>query len=115
MIEYVFGTIFILIGIFCLVMKRNLIKKIMGLGIITAGIHLLLITVGYRKNSIPPIITPENLLTFSQYSVDPLPQALVLTSIVIDLSITALALSMAIKFYEKNKTLDTEKMEELFG
>ena len=87
----------------------------MGLGIITMGIHLLLITMGYRKSGIPPIITPENMLTFSQYSVDPLPQALVLTSIVIDLSITALALSFAVAFFRKKKTLDTKKMKGLLG
>ena len=115
MIEYVFGTIFILIGIFCLVVKRNLIKKIMGLGIITAGIHLLLITVGYRKNSIPPIITPENLLTFSQYSVDPLPQALVLTSIVIGLGTLALMAAFAIRLYEKYRTFDMSEIHRLRG
>ncbi len=115
MLGYLFGTVFVAIGIYCLVMKRNIIKKVMGLGIITAGIHLLLITMGYREGSIPPIVTPENILIFSQYSVDPLPQALVLTSIVIDLSITALALSMAIVIYEKNKTLDSKKLKELRG
>ena len=115
MIEYVFGAVFVVIGIYCLVVKKNLIKKIMGLGIITVGIHLLLITIGYRSGGIAPIITPENMMAFSRYAVDPLPQALVLTSIVIDLSITALALSMAVMIYEKKKTLNTRKMRELFG
>lgn len=115
MIGYLFGTMFIAIGIYCLVLKTNLVKKIMGLGIVTIGIHLLLITMGYREGGIPPIMTPENMLTFSRYSVDPIPQALVLTSIVIDLSITALALSMAIMVYEKKRTLDTKKMREMSG
>jgi len=115
MIEYVFGTIFIMLGIYCLVEKKNLIKKVMGIGIISIGIHLLLITIGYREGGIAPIITPENLLRFSQYSVDPLPQALVLTSIVIDLSITALGLSIGILLFEKRKTLDTSKIKELRG
>jgi len=115
MIEYVFGTIFIILGVYCLVVKRNIIKKIMGLSIITMGIHLLIITIGYRQGGIPPIITPENLLTFSQYSVDPLPQALVLTSIVIDLSITAIALSISILLFEQNKTLDASKLKVLKG
>ena len=115
MIEYVFGTIFVIIGIYCIVLKENIIKKVMGLGIITSGVHLLLISIGYRKGGIVSIITPENIATFSQYSVDPLPQALVLTSIVIDLSITALALSMIIMIYEKKKTLNTKKMKELLG
>lgn len=115
MIEYAFGTVFVVTGIYCLVMKENLIKKIMGLGIITIGIHLLLITMGYREGGITPIITPQNLLTFSVYAVDPIPQALVLTSIVIDLSITALALSMAVLLYRKNRTLNSKKIKELLG
>lgn len=115
MIQYVFGTVFIMTGIYCLVMKRNAIKKVMGLGIVTMGTHLLLISMGYRESGIAPIITTENMLSFSRYAVDPLPQALVLTSIVIDLSITALALSMIMMIYEKKKTLNTNKMKELFG
>lgn len=115
MIEYVFGAVFIAMGAYALVMKKNLIKKVMGLGIVTMGIHLILITIGYRPGGIIPIITPENLLTFSQYSVDPIPQALVLTSIVIDLSITALALSIIVMIYERKKTLDAEKIRGLSG
>ena len=115
MIEYVFGALFVIIGIYCVKKKKNAIKKVMGLGIVTIGIHLLLITIGYREGGINPIINPENLLAFSHYSVDPIPQALVLTSIVIDLSITALALSSIITIYEKKKTLNTKKMKELFG
>ena len=115
MIEYAFGTVFIITGVYCLVLKKNLVKKVMGLGIITMGIHLLLITMGYREGGINPIITQDNLLTFSTYAVDPLPQALVLTSIVIDLSITALALSMAVLIYRKNRTLNSKKIKEMFG
>ena len=87
----------------------------MGLGMVTMGIHLILITTGYREGGIIPIISPQNVLTFSQYSVDPIPQALVLTSIVIDLSITALALSMAVMIYDRKKTLDADKMRGLSG
>ncbi len=115
MIEYVFGVIFIIIGMYCLVLKENIIKKIMGISIIIMAVHLLLIRIGYRENGIPPILNPENIINFSSYSVDPLVQALVLTSIVIDLSITALALSMVIMLYEKKKTLNTKKMRLLSG
>jgi len=101
--------------VYCVAMKPNLIKKIIGLAIFTDAIHLLLITIGSRENGIPPIITPENVNTFSQFSVDPVPQALVLTSIVISLSITALALCIAIIAYRHFKTLDTEKMSDLRG
>ena len=103
------------LGIYCLVWKSNLVKKIIGLGIFAKAVHLLLITVGFRPGGIPPIVTPENIQTFASLSVDPIPQALVLTSIVIDLSITALALSIAILAYRHFKTLKTDKMRRMRG
>ena len=103
------------IGIYYLAWRPNLIKKIIGLGIFSKAIHLLLITVGYRPGGIAPIVTPENLGVFASLSVDPLPQALVLTSIVIDLSITALALSIAILAWRHFKTLDTDSASGMRG
>ncbi len=104
-----------LIGIYCIVWKKNMVKKVIGLGIFTNSIHLLLISIGFREGGIPPIITPQNFNYFAQHAVDPLPQALVLTSIVIQLSVTALALGLVTLAYRHAGTLDTEKMNELRG
>lgn len=103
------------VGIYCVVMKRNLIKKIIGLAIFTNSVHLLLISIGYRQGGISPIITTDNLGFFAASAVDPLPQALVLTSIVIQLSVTALALSIAILAFRHLETLDTDRMNKLSG
>ena len=116
MIElYIACGLLMVLGIYCIVWKPNLIKKIIGLGLFTDAIHLLLITIGFRSNGIPPIFTPENINIFSQLAVDPLPQALVLTSIVISLSVTALALGIAIIAYKHFGTLDTNRMNKLRG
>lgn len=103
------------VGIYCVVVKKNLIKKIIGLAIFTNSIHLLLISIGFREGGIAPIITQENLEFFTVHAVDPLPQALVLTSIVIQLSVTALALSIAILAFRYLNTLNTDKMNKLSG
>jgi len=103
------------IGVYCLAWKPNLVKKIIGLGIFSKAIHLLLIAIGWRLGGIAPIVTPGNLNMFTALSVDPLPQALVLTSIVIDLSVTALALSIAILAWRHFKTLNTDKMRRMRG
>lgn len=103
------------VGIYCVVMKRNLIKKIMGLSIFTNSIHLLLISIGFRQGGISPIITGANTGFLSSLSVDPLPQALVLTSIVIQLSVTALALSISILAFRHLETLNTDRMNKLRG
>ena len=104
-----------IVGIYCVVIKKNLIKKIIGLAIFTNSIHLLLISIGFREGGIIPIITQSNLGFFVTHAVDPLPQALVLTSIVIQLSVTALALSIAILAFRYLNTLNTDRMNKLRG
>ena len=103
------------VGIYCVVMKKNLVKKIIGLSIFTNSIHLLLISIGFREGGIAPILTQANMGFFIAQAVDPLPQALVLTSIVIQLSVTALALSITILAFRHLKTLNTDKMNKLSG
>lgn len=115
-VEYIFAVTLFMIGLYALVIKKNLIKKIMGLSIITTSIHLFIISIGFRVGGIMPIVTdPGNLAAFSSLAVDPLPQAMVLTSIVIDVSITALALTIAIEAYRNFKTLNTDKMRRSHG
>jgi multicomponent Na+:H+ antiporter subunit C len=114
MIPYIGAAGLMLVGIYILLVKDNLIKKIMGLTVFTNGIHLFLISVGYRSGGVAPIIT-KSYLQFSSLAVDPLSQALVLTSIVINISITAFALSLAVRVYEKHSTLNTRKVRGLKG
>ncbi|MEM5812107.1 MAG: sodium:proton antiporter [Candidatus Aenigmatarchaeota archaeon] len=113
--SYFAVTVLLSIGVFCIAYKSNLLKKIMGLAIMGNGIHLFIITLGYRENSINPIVTPENIQGFALYSVDPLPQALVLTSIVIDMSITALALLIIIWIYRRLGTVESKELKNLRG
>ncbi|MFH1433052.1 MAG: sodium:proton antiporter [archaeon] len=110
--SYITAIILIALGTYTLLAKENLIKKVIGLGIFTDGIHLLLISIGYRAEGIAPIIRD---ISFSQFGtmVDPLPQALVLTSIVIDFSVTALALVLIIQVHKKFKTTDARELRSL--
>jgi multicomponent Na+:H+ antiporter subunit C len=100
----------VLLGIATAVLKRNMIKKIIGFGILSNGVHLMLITTGFRAGGISPVVTPANIAEFASLSVDPLPQALVLTSIVIDLSITTLALMIIIWVYKNFGTIDSDRI-----
>jgi len=116
MFEIYVGMVLVaLIGMYCMVWKKNMIKKVIGLGVFTNSIHLLLIATGFRAEGIPPIVTPGNINYFALRAVDPLPQALVLTSIVIQLSVTALALGIVILAYRHLKTLNTDRMNKLRG
>ena len=103
-----FGLIFI--GLYIISVKRNLIKVIIGLSILNTGINLFLITIGYVEGGTAPIFSGEN--TELPYMVDPVPQALVLTAIVIGVAILALALSLAIRLYQHYGTMNLQKIRE---
>ncbi len=108
----------IALGLYCLLSRRNLIKMIIGLSVMTDGIHLLLVSLGYRADGIAPILSPDrvnDLSEFASAAVDPVPQALVLTSIVINMGILALALSLAIKLYKHHNTLNPFDITDLHG
>ncbi|MBN1295025.1 MAG: NADH-quinone oxidoreductase subunit K [Candidatus Latescibacteria bacterium] len=103
-----FGLIFI--GLYIICVKRNLIKVIIGLSILNTGINLFLITIGYVESGTAPIFSGES-IEFPRM-VDPVPQALVLTAIVIGVAILALALSLAIRLYQHYGTLNLQKIRE---
>lgn len=99
----------VLIGLFTILLKRNLIKVIIGINILDTGVNLFLISVGYLKEGTGPIFVKGSQLDPSSM-VDPVPQALVLTAIVIGASVLALALSLAIKLYDHYGTLNLERI-----
>ena len=101
----------VLIGLFIILSRRNLIKVIIGLSILDTGINLFLISVGYISKGTAPIFSKPGLAAESM--VDPVPQALVLTSIVIGVAVLALALALAMRLYKLHGTLDLRKMREL--
>lgn len=93
----------IVIGAAGIVMGRHLFRIILALAIAEAGANLMLVVAGLRPEGVAPIITGE---TMVQPMVDPVPQAMVLTAIVIGVGIQALALSLAIRVYRAYGTLD---------
>jgi len=109
---YLLTLILFCVGIYGLLSKRNMIKMIMGLIIVENAVNLFFILVGYRRNGRAPILSPDALIT---QMVDPIPQALVLTAIVIGLATTALLIALAMRLYGKYGTYDIAKIRELRG
>ncbi|BDU50730.1 sodium:proton antiporter [Haliovirga abyssi] len=109
MIQYLF-IILILIGIYGMLTERNLLKILISLNVLDVGLNLFIISIGYVKGGVAPIFTKvfnNNMIKF----VDPLPQALVLTSIVIGVGVTAVGLAFAKNIYAKYGTFDLDEME----
>jgi len=98
------------IGLAILLLKKNMIKMVMGLGILEGGVNLFLVTLGYRENGIAPIFVSAPAETGM---VLPTVQALTLTSIVIGVATTALLISLIMVVYKKYGTVRSDKMRRL--
>lgn len=100
------------IGLYAVLRKRNIIKIIVGVGIIEYSVNMFLILIGYRMHGRAPIFAKDQVVL---NMVDPLPQAMVLTTIVISLAVTVILVSLAIRIYEKYATFDITKIRRLRG
>ncbi|GGF07381.1 Na(+)/H(+) antiporter subunit C [Halobacillus andaensis] len=88
-------------------LQKQLLRIVIGTALISHGAHLFILTMGELKRGAPPILTDG----IEQYT-DPLPQALILTSIVISFGVTSLLLVLA---YRAAKINGTDNMEQLRG
>ena len=95
-----------------LILGRNLIRFIFGLVLAGNAINLLIFTVGGLDSRRPPLI-PDLAAAAPGPFANALPQALVLTAIVIGLGVTALMLSYALKLYRHNKSLEIDHFNAL--
>ena len=109
---YLLVLILFSVGIYCVLTKKNLIKIIIGFAIIDYAINLMFVLFGYRYQGRAPILASDQVITDM---VDPLPQALVLTSIVIGLATTTLMVAIAVRLYEKYGTFDITRIRKLKG
>ncbi len=111
-IVYGSAVALILVGLYAVLVKKHLVKVVIGLSLIDSGVNLLFVGVGYVTNHTAPIFSPgyENA---ADRMVDPVPQALVLTAIVIGFAVTALALSLVIRLYRHHKTANVEQLNRL--
>ena len=109
---YILCMVLFSVGLYCIMRKRNLIKIIIGLIICEYAVNLFFVLLGYRMEGRAPIHSPDQGVA---NMVDPIPQALVLTAIVIGLAVTGLVVAIAIRIYEKYGTFDITEIKKLKG
>ena len=114
LLNYIASFFLIVLGLYCIVVKYDLMKTVIGLSIMDYGVNLLIITVGFNPGGTAPIYTFGELRPES-FFVDPITQALTLTSIVIGACVTAMSLSLVIKLKEMYGTTDTNEIRRLRG
>lgn len=88
-----------------LTLTRSLLRVVLGTALLGHGSYLLILTMGGLKTGAPPIVTPG----VTAYT-DPLPQALILTAIVIGFAVTAFVLVLAYRAYQELGTDDLDKL-----
>lgn len=114
-IALILGAFLMLIGLWGGFAQKNLLKIILSFSIFDTGLNILIVALGYLPGRTAPIIegsvvTPGNLATVA---IDPVPQALVLTAIVIGFGVTALMLVFALKLNQHKKSLDINHYTDL--
>lgn len=110
-LPFIAAALLIIIGIAMIVTRHNLIKMVMGLAVVEAGVNLLLVATGYREGGVAPIFTNAP----STEMVMPTVQAMTLTNIVIGIATTALLLSFVMIIYRKYGSADVRDMRRLKG
>ncbi len=113
MTVFILCFLLFLVGLYGVVSRRNLIKIVISLSVMEFSIFLLLVLIGYIDGGIAPILTNDG--SPEQVFVDPLPQAMVLTAIVIGFATTAMLMAIAIRLYRKYKTFDIREISNLRG
>lgn len=112
-ISIVTAFLLMLIGLYGALTTKNILRIIIAFDVFDSGLNLFLVALSYMNNRVAPIIDSttgtENL---SSKFVDPIPQALVLTSIVIGVGVTAVMLTYAYKMYKYKNTLNINEYKD---
>jgi multicomponent Na+:H+ antiporter subunit C len=103
---FIFATI--LCGFFGIIFKKNLVMKIVSMDVMSTGVIAYYVLVASRDGFFTPILADSQAGAYA----DPVPQAVILTAIVIGFSIQALMLVGAIKLARDNPTLDSNEIEK---
>lgn len=96
-------------GGFYLVLQRNLVRFVLGLILLSGGVNLLIFTAGRVTRGAPPIVPPDAYAPPLD-AANALPQALILTAIVIGFGLTAFALVLLLRTYERLGTVITDDL-----
>jgi multicomponent Na+:H+ antiporter subunit C len=101
-------VVFLMIaGLYIVIARGNLIKKLVGLNVFQASVFILYITMGKVEGGTAPIIG-EGIEIYS----NPLPHVLILTAIVVGVATTALGLALVVRINEEFGTIEEEDLEE---
>jgi multisubunit Na+/H+ antiporter MnhC subunit len=113
-ISMITGFLLIVIGIWAILTKKNILKIVIGFAVFDTGLHVIMVSIAYVRGKTAPILDEAvNIDNAANMIVDPVPQALVLTAIVIGLGVTALMLAYVLRLYKQKGSLDIQSFKDL--
>ncbi|MGH2872400.1 MAG: sodium:proton antiporter [Solirubrobacteraceae bacterium] len=111
-IPYLVAVWLIVIGLYGVVTSRHLVHLVVCMSVIQASTYVLLLGIGYRSGAKAPIyadIPPGSRI------VDPVVQALTLTDVVVEATVTALLLALAVQAHKRFGTADPDRLTAMRG
>lgn len=108
--NYFIFAVLLMIGLYCILARTNIIKSLIGLMIFQSAVFLLYISMDKIDGGTAPIIQES---VENQIFANPLPQVLILTAIVVGISTTALALAVTVRIKEAYGTIEEDKIQEM--
>ncbi len=118
--EYILGhmnywlfSVLMMTGLYIVVAKGNLVKKIVGLNIFQTSVFMLYISTGKITGGTAPIFPLDMEVDPNVIYSNPLPHVLILTAIVVGISTTALGLALIVRIQEEFNTIEEDEILEI--
>jgi len=109
---YWFILALLVIGLYGLIIKRNLVKKVIGLSIFQVAIILFFIASSTKWGATVPVLTDHQEVIQSAAYINPLPHTLMLTAIVVGVATSGVAFALIILIYRRYRTLNENELLE---
>ncbi|MCG8635599.1 MAG: cation:proton antiporter subunit C [Desulfobacterales bacterium] len=113
--NYWLYIILMMIGLYAMITKNNLIKKLVGMNIFQTAIILFYVSIGYKRGATIPIIKSDGhgagdaIIKAADY-INPLPHVLMLTAIVVSVATFGVAMALCVKIYQRYQTLEEDEL-----
>ena len=115
--NYWLYVILMMIGLYAMIAKNNLIKKLVGMNIFQTAIILFYVSIGYKRDATIPIIQNAHggqdahaAVIHAAGYINPLPHVLMLTAIVVSVATFGVAMALAVRIYQRYQTLEEDEL-----
>lgn len=111
-LPYAVAAWLVLVSLYGIVTSRNLVHLIICLSVLGSSTYVVLIGIGYVTGGTAPVFADSPPHT---RVVDPVVQALMLTDVVVEVTVVAVMLALAVQTHKRHGTLDPSRLQELKG